>query len=65
MEQALAETEQFYRQGRYAFYELKVAQAEVLDARVELLEARIEAHHSAIEIERLTGTTLASPETQP
>ena len=65
VERALADTERAYGVGRYAYSELRLAQAEVLMVRMQLLDARVEAHRNAIEIERLTGTTLLQAATQP
>ncbi len=60
MEQALTDTERAYAAGRYGYFELRVAQAELLDARTVLVDASIDAHRNTIEIERLTGTTFSS-----
>lgn len=65
VEQALADTERAYEVGRYGYLELRQVQADLLATRREILETAARAHQNAIEIERLTGTTLASPENQP
>lgn len=65
VERALADTERAYAAGRYGYFELRVAQSEVLNARTALIEASIDAHRNVIEIERLTGTTLSTAVMQP
>ena len=65
VEQALADTQKAYAAGRYGYFELQLVQAEALNARTDLVEASIDAHQRLIEIERLTGTVLASPVDQP
>lgn len=64
VEQALADTQRAYAAGRYGYLELRQVQTEVLDTRTALVEASIDAHARLIDIERLTGTTLA-PMVQP
>lgn len=65
VEEALADTERAYAVGRYGYLELRQVQTDLLTTRREILETAARAHYNAIEIERLTGTTLASPENQP
>lgn len=62
-EQALAETQRAYEQGRYSYQELSTVQGELLAARDELVTTSIEAHRRLIEIERFTGLSLEA--TQP
>lgn len=61
IERALVATERAYDMGRYSYFELRVAQNEVLQARTAAIVAVIDAHRNVIEIERLTGTTMSSP----
>jgi len=63
LEQALTETRRAYNLGRYSYLELRSVQAELLDAHNALVEANIDAHRNIIEIERLTGVSLAQPTT--
>jgi len=65
IEQALEETERAYAAGRYGYFELRVVQAELLETRTALVESSIDAHRNAIEIERLTGTTVTSSAVHP
>lgn len=65
VERAVAETERAYELGRYGYLELRQVQSDLLGAGADLLEAEIQAHQNAIEIERLTGTTIRSRENQP
>jgi cobalt-zinc-cadmium efflux system outer membrane protein len=62
VEQALAETQRAYANGRYGYFEYQIVQQEVLDAQSALIETSINAHKRLIEIERLTGTSLLSLE---
>ncbi len=62
-EQALAETQNAYEQGRYSYQELSTVQAELLAARDDLVTTSIEAHRRMIEIERFTGVSIEA--TQP
>lgn len=62
-EQALAETQDAYEQGRYSYQELSTVQAELLAARDDLVTASIETHRRIIEIERFTGVSIEA--TQP
>jgi len=59
LEQALTETRRAYNLGRYSYLELRSVQAELLDAQNALIEASIAAHRNMIEIERLTGVSIA------
>ena len=65
LELALLSTQSAYDAGRYGYFELRVVQTELLSARAELVEATIDAHRNVIEIERLTGTTVTSFQSQP
>ncbi len=65
LERALVSTQSAYDAGRYGYFELRVVQTELLSARAELVEATIGAHRNVIEIERLTGTTVTSFQSQP
>ena len=65
IEQALEDTERAYAAGRYGYFELRVVQAELLDTRTALVESSIDAHRHVIEIERMTGTAVASSVTHP
>jgi cobalt-zinc-cadmium efflux system outer membrane protein len=58
LENAVAQTQRGYDQGRNRFYELQQLQAELLAARTEWVAASIAAHRNLIEIERLTGTVM-------
>ncbi|MFT5046729.1 MAG: cobalt-zinc-cadmium efflux system outer membrane protein [Porticoccaceae bacterium] len=62
VEQALAETQRAYTNGRYGYFEYQIVQQEVLEAQSALIETSIDAHKRLIEIERLTGTSLLSLE---
>ncbi|HEY8567987.1 TolC family protein [Microbulbifer sp.] len=59
LEQALADTQHAYQQGKYSYYELASAQQDLIDARLSYLEAQYTAHLYLIEIEKLTGLSLA------
>ncbi len=60
MQLALQDAERAYEAGRFAYFQLTLIQADVLDVQAELIEASIDAHRIAVEIERLTGVTLAA-----
>ncbi len=62
LEKALQETRRAYNLGRYSYLELRSVQADLLDARSALVEASTEVHLKVIEIERLTGVSVALPE---
>ena len=59
LEQALADTRNAYHQGKYSYYELATAQQDLIDARLSFLESQYTAHLYLIEIEKLTGLSLA------
>ena len=59
LEQALADIESAYKQGKYSYYELASAQQDLIDARLSFLEAQYRGHLYWIEIEKLTGLSLA------
>jgi cobalt-zinc-cadmium efflux system outer membrane protein len=63
MEAALQNTEYAYERGRYSYLELVDAQRELLTVRASLIEAAQQYHLTLIEIERLTGISLAAKET--
>lgn len=63
MEAALHNTEYAYERGRYSYLELVDAQRELLALRSSLIEAAQQYHLTLIEIERLTGASLAAKET--
>jgi len=65
LERALGDTQRAYDAGRYGYFDLRIAQAELLNTRAELLEATIDAHRLVIDIEHLTGTTVTSSQLQP
>ena len=60
VEIALEETERAFAAGRYSFFELSLARAELLAARESAVEAAIDALRNIIEIERLTGVSVTS-----
>ncbi len=59
LEKALKKTRRAYSLGRYSYLEWRSVQADLLDARSALVEASIDAHLKSIEIERLTGVSMA------
>lgn len=59
LEKALKETRRAYQLGRYSYLEWRTVQADLLVARDALIESTINAHLKAIEIERLTGASMA------
>ena len=61
VETALTETKRAYELGRYAYFEFRNSQADVLLARTAVINATLDAHRNVIEIERLTGTSISSP----
>ena len=61
IESALADTRRAYDVGRYGYFEWSTVLADLLAANNELLEANIGAHQVVIEIERLTGVSIAAP----
>jgi len=60
LERALSDTGAAYRQGKYSYYELAAAQQDLIEARLSYLEAQYRAHLNLIEIEKLTGLSLAA-----
>ncbi len=60
VELALEETERAYAAGRYSFFELSLARADLLAARASSVNAAVEYLTHVIEIERLTGVSLTS-----
>ncbi len=65
LEQALSETRRAYNLGRYSYLELRSVQAELLDAHNALIESSVDARRSIIEIERLTGVSIAQATSNP
>ncbi len=63
IEAVLADTQRAYELGLSSYLELRDVQNELLSVNNELLEAYIDAHRLVIEIERLTGEELVSPQT--
>ena len=59
---ALADTRRAYELGRSSYFDLSAVQSELLQARNELLETSIDAHGLVVEIERLTGVPILSPD---
>ena len=59
--EALADAKRAYELGRYSYIDLRIAQGDALRARSEAISAEIDAHHNRLEIERLTGTAVATP----
>jgi cobalt-zinc-cadmium efflux system outer membrane protein len=59
IETALDGTRRLYEAGSYSYLELALVQSQLLDAREELLSVTADAHTLVIEIERLTGVTVA------
>jgi cobalt-zinc-cadmium efflux system outer membrane protein len=57
--EALRETEYAYERGRYSYLEWTDAQRELLATRRRLIETATEFHTFRIEIERLTGESIA------
>lgn len=56
---ALTDLGRAFELGRTSFLELSAVQTELLDVRYEILDAHAAAHRVVIEIERLTGESLA------
>lgn len=56
---ALTETRRAYDVGRYSYLEWQAVQREYLDAQSALMETSLAAQWQAIEIERLTGISIA------
>jgi cobalt-zinc-cadmium efflux system outer membrane protein len=60
MEQAVEESRYAYERGRYSYVEWIAAQRELLEMRRALSSAYADLHRNRVEIERLTGASLAS-----
>ncbi|MBN8431578.1 TolC family protein [Microbulbifer salipaludis] len=60
LQRALTDTRSAYRQGKYSYYELAAAQQDLIEARLSYLETQYRAHLNLIEIEKLTGLSLAA-----
>jgi len=63
IETALDGTRRLYDAGRYSYLELALVQSQLLGARDELLEVTADAHTLVVEIERLTGVSVAQSTT--
>jgi len=61
IEAAVEQSRYAYERGRYGYIEWVAAQRELVELRRALLEATADAHRQRIEIERLTGVSLATP----
>lgn len=59
LERALADTQSAYRQGKYSYFELASARQDLIEARLSYLEAQYRGSLNLIEIEKLTGLSLA------
>jgi len=59
IETALADTRRAFELGRSSYLEFRAMQTELLDVSYEIIDAHAQANLLAIEIERLTGTSLA------
>lgn len=62
LEKALSESRKAYESGKYSYLELKVLQTELLDAQLNLLENSLASQLNKIEIERLTGVQITTPD---
>jgi cobalt-zinc-cadmium efflux system outer membrane protein len=58
-ESALADTRRAFELGRSSYLELRAVQTELLDVAYEILDAHADAFRLAIELERLTGESIA------
>jgi len=65
LEKARSETRKAYNLGRYSYFELRSAQADLLDARNALIDASSDVHLKVIEIERLTGVKMSKSTSVP
>tara|TARA_R110002110_G_scaffold415859_1_gene658676 strand:- start:75496 stop:76752 length:1257 start_codon:yes stop_codon:yes gene_type:complete len=63
--QALEETQAAYELGRYSYLEWNAAQTELLAAQNDLIEASRGFYTNLIEIERLTGLSIAAEQFTP
>lgn len=59
IEAATEQSRYAYERGRYGYVEWVAAQRELVELRRALVDATADAHRQRIEIERLTGATLA------
>lgn len=57
-QQALEDTRQAYRRGRYSYLEWQGVQSDLIQANQDLVETIGNAHRYVIEIERLTGESI-------
>lgn len=64
-QQALEETQAAYELGRYSYLEWNAAQTDLLAAQNDLIEASKGFYTNLIEIERLTGITIAAGQFTP
>lgn len=60
LRQALNATAEAFKQGRYSYLELNLAQRELLDTQLLTIDAAVRAHLLSADIERLTGAALSS-----
>ncbi|WP_418296762.1 TolC family protein [Microbulbifer sp. SA54] len=61
LQRALADTRNAYQLGKYSYYELAAAERDLIDARLSFLQAQYSTRLYWIEIEKLTGLSLAQP----
>lgn len=59
-ESALADTRRAFELGRSSYLEYRAVQTELLEVAYEILDAHADAYRLAIELERLTGESLAN-----
>ena len=62
LEKALYESRKAYDSGKYSYLELKILQTELLDAQSDLLENSLASQLNKLEIERLTGVQITTPD---
>ena len=65
LQDALAQTEDAWRRGRYSFLEWSEVQQRLLQAQLRRIDAAAEFHLNRIEIERLTGESLVGAGESP
>ena len=65
LKQVLKDSRRAYKLGRYSYLEWRSAQSELLSAQTLLIEASVDAQRQIIEIERLTGVSVAQSNTRP
>jgi cobalt-zinc-cadmium efflux system outer membrane protein len=65
VQKALAATSTAFNQGRYSYLELHLAQRELLDTNIAIIESAANAHLIHTEIERLTGSSVATESISP